>query len=501
MKKLFKTILASVLALTTIGLTSCFANNGDYGNSSVNGGGSKLEHISNPWWTTTGTLNKDANGAPKFENVTINLTTIVTGSDYKPFQELVAEFNKVHQGQIQVNVVNENEATFAQNLGNRIQNNNNPPDLLMSHAKLQKTLANKKWTQPLEDIVEATGYEMNWDNYSYVLASEATLGYDNATFTIPIDMQSEVVLYNKTILNELGKNVPTTRSELLDVCAAFKAKYSTSDGYYAISMPTNNHHFHPYVYPTAYLQNGGSLYNVNNYKAEWTSDVNSQAFADANEAILSLVEADYMKLNETEGTAQNRFNKEQTLFLVIPPWNIMNSGGVFQTYAEENNISKNDANYVANVCQHIGGMSLSGLFAMDESKPYAESVYVDSHSFSISTSVKDINKKAACLYFAKWFTENGEIGAKWAQAGHSSCSATIINSDAYKNDVFVKNLIQNFYDVNVIKTMGNNPYSDDLVEALGGLTPSLLSRPTQLEDLIKQKQKAYNGIIELNEEY
>ncbi|MBQ7879093.1 MAG: extracellular solute-binding protein [Clostridia bacterium] len=493
MKKQLKSVFVGTLATATLLLAACGGGGGNVGNSNVS-------HIDTPWWTTEGTLNVNEDGSPKFENVSISLSTIVTGSDITPFREIVSEFNKQHEGQIKVEVNSVNEATYAQDLANRIQNNTNPPDLLMSHAKLQKTLANEKLIQPLEDIIELTGYDIDWNDYSDVFAKESNLGFDNATFTIPIDMQSEIILYNKAILKELDMGVPSTREDLLAVCEAFKAKYTGSD-YYAISMPTNNAHFHPYVYPTAYLQNGGTLYDVETYKADWTSAANTKAFEDANNAILSLKDAGYMKINEGETEAQLRFYNDKTLFLVIPPWNITTNGGVFDTYATQKGISKDDAELVAKMCDYIGGMSLSGLFAMDPDKACAEYVYVDSHSFSVSNSVKDANKKAACLYFAKWFTENGEAGVKWALAGHSSCSSKIINNNDYKNNVFVKTLIQNFYDVNVVRTMGNNPYAKDFVETLGSLTPSLLSRPTQLASLVESKQKIYNGIIELNEIY
>ena len=145
--------------------------------------------------------------------------------------------------------------------------------------------------------------------------------------------------------------------------------------------------------------------------------------------------------------------------------------------------------------------SWARLFAMDETKDCAEYVYVDSHSFSISTSVEDLNKKAACLYFMKWFTENGETAATWAQAGHNSCNSVALNNLTYTDDIFVKSVAQNFYDVNAIKTIGCNPYAGDLMKHLNGLSPKLLAKPNTLETEVSTTQNKYNGQIEFDEEY
>lgn len=484
MKKTMKSIACLVLAGATVGLVAC-------------GGGKKntnTTHIDTPWWTTTGELTME-NGEPVFNNVSINLTTIVSGSDLTPFRAIIDEFNKEHSGKINVKVNNFTENVFVKNIMEAVNTGSNAPDLIMSHAKMQKVLADENYIQPLDEIIEATGYEIDWNNYAEVFVKDSNLNYDNATFTLPIDMQSEVVLYNKAILEELEMSVPSTYDDLMAVCEAFKERY-TGSNQYAISMPTNNDHFHPYVYPTAYLQNGGSLYDVSTNKAKWSSSANAKAFTDATTVIKSFVEEGYMKLGENESDASNRFYADNTLFLVLPPWNITTGDGVFDNYGYIKGVSKNDSEFEAKMCAYIGGTSLAGLFALDSSKEYAQSVYVDSHSFSLSKSVKDITKKAACLYFAKWFTESGEAGLEWALAGHASCSSAILNNPVYANNTFVQELIMNFYDVNAVKTLGNNYYVSDFTKQLGDLTRGLLNAsPTSYVSIIKSFEKNYNGKV------
>lgn len=489
MKKNVKAIFAGVLAGATALLAACGGGGGDGGNQT---------HIDTPWWSTTGTLNKVGDEI-KFDNIDLKLITVVAGADLTPFKDIIETFNDAHEGQINVSVESVNEESYATQIANRIQVGMNTPDLLMSHAKLQKGLVSKKHIQPLDEIITATGYEMDWSNYSATLAKDSNLGYDNATFTVPIDMQSQIILYNKDILEDLGESVPTTREEFLNVCEKYKTMYGNEGK--AILMPTQGGHFHQYVYPTAYVQNGGELYDEATNKVNWTSDANIQAFNDANESILSLKDAGYMTYGLEEKDVLPSFYENKGLFLFITPWQIAANGGVFASYADANNIDVSAPDYMNRICERIGSMSMAGLFAMDDTKACKNNIYVDSHSFSVSVSVKDINKKAACLYFIKWFTENGETAAEWAKYGHNSANSQVINSEEYSNSVFVQNISQNFYDANAITTIGCNPFAGDLVKHLKGLSPKLLASPDSITSEIKKTQDKYNGQIEFDEEY
>ena len=489
MKKNMKAIFAGILAGTTALLAACGGGGGDGGNQS---------HIDTPWWSTTGTLNKEG-GEIQFDNVSLRLITVVAGADLKPFKDIVEGFNNAHQGKIHVDVESVNEESYASTVANRIQLKQNVPDLLMTHAKLQKGLAGNEHIQPLDEIITATGYEMDWDNYSTTLAKDSNLGYDNATFTVPVDMQSEIVLYNKDILASLNMGVPSNRQEFLDVCEAYKTKYGSQGK--AILMPTKGGHFTQYVYPTAYVQNGGELYNEETNKVNWTADANVQAFDDANESILSLVEAGYMTYGLEEKDVLPSFYEDEGLFLFITPWQISNDGGVFAGYADEHNIDVGAPNYMNQICSKIGSMSMAGLFAMDETNASANNVYVDSHSFSVCSSVKDINKKAACLYFIKWFTETPATAAEWAKYGHNSCNAQVLNSAEYNNSIFVQNISKNFYNANEITTIGCNPFAGDLVMYLKALAPKLLASPNSIAGEIKKSQDKYNEQIDFKDIY
>ena len=494
MKKGLKTILVGVLTAVSVLLAAC-GGNGD------GGGGKTQTTIDTPWWTTKGELSKNDDGSINFQNVELRLLTIVTGGDLTPLTDIVNTFNKANKGKINIEVEAVNETKYAEQVANRIQFNQFTPDILMTHTKLQKGLASKEYIQPLDEIIEATGYQIDWNDYSETFAKDSNLGYANANFIVPIDMQSEVVLYNKQMLEELNMAVPQTRDEFLAVCEAFKEANTGKSNMNAVLMPTEKGHFHNYVYPTAYVQNGGVLYNEETYKAEWTAEQNLEAFRNANESILSLQRAGYMKLGEEEESAMLRFYENKGLFLFIPPWRITSSGQVLENYAKKNGISITASDYMTKICERIGGMSLARIFAMDSNAASAEYVYVDSHSFSVSNTVKDITKKAACLEFIMWFTENAQVTAKWAEVGHNSCNTKVLNNPEYTESIYISSIAQNFYDVNNIQTVGSNSYGEDLMSSLKGLSPHLLSQPNQLESLVKSAQDKYNGQIAFDEDY
>ena len=489
MKKSLKVAIAGILAGSTALLVGC--------GGSSSGGGNSLAHIDTPWWTTTGTLNKNGDEIV-FNNVTLNLTTVVAGADLTPFKDMVTKFNQEHTGKITVTVDSVNEEEYLSTIANRIQIGINPPELLMTHSKLQKSLADKENIQPIDEVIAATGYEMDWNNYSEAFAKDVNLGYDNATFIVPVDMQSQIVLYNKDILNALGYGVPTSRAEFLEVCEAYK---NSSYAGKAVLMPTQGGHFTQYIYPTAYVQNGGELYNEETNRMEWTSASNLQAFNDANESILSLVNAGYMTYGLQEKDVLPDFYENKGLFLFIPPWQVSPSGGVFNSYAEANGIDKDAPNFMSQICSKIGGMSTAGLFAMDETRETANNIYVDSHSFSIASSVKDVNKKAACLYFIKWFTENAEVATEWAKYGHNSCNIKVLNSQEYQESVFVQQIAKHYYDANSITTIGCNPYGSHVAAYLKGVSAIILKSPDSTASKIQEVQDEYNRLLADDEDY
>lgn len=480
-------LLSGLVSLLSI--TGCGGNgNSNNNNKNSNSGNNKVT-IENPWWTTEGSLDFDENDKVDLNGVEISLETVVAGEDETAFRDIVEDFNEENEYGIRVTVGSTNQSEYESSVAKRIANEANAPDLLMSHQKAHKWFADNKYVQPFNEAIQESGIEFSISNYMTGLGDLSDLGYEGNQFQIPIDAQSMVILYNKDMLSKLGyDNAPTSNAELMDVCAAFRAKYG-GDDYRAISLPMGESFYNDYVFNTALVQNGVELYNTSDYYVNWTSANNTAGFTNARKAINNLFTNKYLNAWEDGTTGQTRFFNNKALFLFCLPWNI---NSILAGYASNNNINIQSAKD-----NFIGGCSMANLFDTTGTSATSEAIFGDSHSFLMSKTVTDIKEKVACLVFAKWFTENATAGAEWAEAGHISASHTIVNSDEYNGNAFVNNYINEFYlDLNQFETIGNNPYYSDLIRVLRIASTELTNTTSDINKILQDAEKEVNDLID-----
>lgn len=498
MKKFNKYILA-LFALT---LSACGGNNNSTPATSVDNNSSNQEtsqttdsssasgkdEIKNPWWETTGSLSFDANNKVEFEDVEFDLTTVVAGEDLASFREIITEFNNEYRGKINVTVNSIGQDTFENTVSSQISNNVNAPDLIMSHQKGHMTFKDNKLIQPFDEAMEKSGIEISMNDYADGLTQYTDLGQKGYTFGVPIDAQSNVVYYNKTLLNKYGGEIPANRSELFELCKKVKA----GEGITPIAWVTNMDFFRLYVFGTAIAQNGGYFYNTDDYYTSWYNDeTNRTAFKNAIKSIREVVNAGYAEYDLPEASATTRFVTNKALFFVGMPWN---ANSIFEAYSTNNgNISVESV-----MKDRIGATSIANWFALTDNTDDGNKIFGDSHFFAMSKTVKNIEKKAAILEFMKWYTQTGSIGAKWAEAGHITASTIIANDDEYASNYFVNNYINLFYpDINYFQCAGNTPFYEDTFNSLGALfTTAKAGTEANDESYIKQAQDAANEAIE-----
>lgn len=462
------------------------------------GGGSE-------WWSTTGELKFDSNGKVVFKNEVINLTTVVSGEDSAAFQSLVEQFNEVdYFGKIKVNVNNVSQTKFEETVGTAISQNYNAPDLIMSHQKEHNSYVKTQLVQPFESSwMQESGIEFDLNDYSSGLTQYASAGYEGKIFSLPCDAQSMAVYYNRDMLKELGEVdgqgndiLPKNHEELLALgqkCAAA--------GKQLISWTTQNQeHFYSYVFNSAIVQNGGKLYNENTKRAEWASGDNKKAFEKAIKSIRDLIYSDTTPTfapstpySTDDAKSLEAFTKKNALFYVYLPWRIESLTSTCKT----------EWGFEDSVDNHIGTTSIANWFALKDEETgeypaHANKLFVDSHYFAMSRTVKDVTKKAAILEFIKWFTQTPGVAKKWARAGHVTAYKPIFESTDYQNDYYVKNYINKFYpDINNFVCMGNTPYSADLKTTLTSLAYGAFNtKDVNISALITGKQNELNGTID-----
>ena len=481
----FKKITALVLGVAMLAVCTATACSNKGGNEQVNGDG--LIVVGSPWWSSTSSMEYDGE-KPVFNNVSIDLLTVVTGDDETPFRQIVSDFNNEYSGQIHINVESLAQSGFEKTAAQRISTNANAPDLMMCHSKSHKYFGSKKLIQPMNEGYDAAKIEYDASDYVAQLTSLTNLGYADYNFQVPIDMQSMVIYYNKVILGELGKEIPKTHEELIDVCRAFKQKYTSSD-YYPVSCGTTDiEYFQKYLFLTMYVQNGGELYNPATLRAEWDKGDNLEAFKAADRAIKDLTENNYFKYGENVMTAETRFFTNKSLFLIDRPWY---SQSLFKGYTT-NNPGVEDIN------EYIGGASVAGLFAMDQTKDCAQNVFGDSHAFIMPVTVKDVEVKAAIAVFTDWFTHNADAGTDWGEAGHMSASKVIYNSAEYNQSAYIDTFMNGFYSSpDNFVTLGSTVHYAELIDKLYTVAVRCLTAPESIETIVQVMAQNFNEYLEL----
>ena len=463
MKKKILSIVSAIIALTCVfSLAACGGNDGP---------------------TTTGELKKDENGNVIFEDVEFKLMSVVSGTDKQPFLEMIESFNKAHRGEINVVVDTLYNDTFDETVQGQIKNRLNPPDLIMSHSSGHLNYLDNKLIQPFDEAIELSGITIDMKDYAQGFAKYSDLGKSGSLYSIPTDAQSTIIMYNKTLLAKYSQTVPATRTEWL----AVSEKAKTGEGKEPILMSTTDGSTRDYIFPTAYLQNGGTMYASDNH-AEWSSNAtNLEAMKKAITSIRELSTKGLMEKGLSKEAVSAKFVEDEAVFYIVTPWEVTE---IMTNYAKAHN--KTLAQVKA---EDIGAMSTSKLFAMDPNSSNAEKIFCDSHGFMMSTTVTDINKKAAMLEFIKWFTETGTIGASWAEAGHISLSNTINNDSAYKQNDFVQNYISKFYpDISKLEGLGNTPLANTMTACFGQILTDALKNNTDTQDgaIIAEQEKKYN---------
>ena len=441
------------------------------------------------WWETTGTLNTDENGNVVYDNIDLRLTTVITGEDKAPFEQLVNQFNAEHRGEINVIVDSIDQASYEQSVASRITNNSNAPDFLLSHQKGHQSFVDNELIQPFNEGMEASGITFDMEDFAPGLAQYTSLGFDDELFGVPVDAQSMIVFYNKDMLNDLGASLPTDRAELLDLCKRAATELNITP----IAWSDSINFFTAYVFPTAIVQNGGVFYDTQTYKADWySSETNRTAFKNAIASLRELIYTDPKLANHNEATSSSlsRFLNNQALFYFATPWTLES---VLTSYGEKNGLDRETV-----MSDYVGGTSMSGWFAMSENEN-SDKIFGDSHFFAISRTCTDINKKAAICEFVRWFTQTGSIGAEWAQAGHISVSETITSSAEYNANVYITDYMNNFYSgLDNFVCIGNTPFYSDLSTQLTSIVIGALGESDASGDdaLIKKAQDNLNSIVD-----
>lgn len=279
--------------------------------------------ITDPWWTTTGELEKDGNGVV-FEDVDVDLTTIVAGNDLASFNNIVETFNNEYNGKIHINVNSIAQDNFDTTVAQQISQKSSAPDMIMCHQRFLKRYADNKLIQPIDEALEQSGIQISMNDFAENLGKYSDLGYSGYTFQVPVDAQSEIVFYNKDILAKYGGEsaLPKNHSELIALLK--KVKQGEGSSFVPLSWSTQHAFFKMYGFTTALVQNGAKFYDEENYTVDWADGSNLESFKNAFQSLRDIFNASpsICQYNLSESQSVNLFTSGKSLFFVYVPWEI-----------------------------------------------------------------------------------------------------------------------------------------------------------------------------------
>lgn len=453
-----------------------------------------LPSIDNPWWTDSGEISKDGNGNIIFDDVNIKLTSVICGYDQNGFETLIDQFNRKYNGQINITHQTYSQDVIDERVMQQIQNETNAPDLILTHQKTHAYLASNKIIQPMDAAYELAGITVDKSDFLPNFADYCDLGYEGRMFTIPVDAQSMVIYYNKSLLSKYNAELPQNRAEFLQLCKTVqKGERATNSQFNAVTCGADYDFFKMYLLPTAVLQNGGELYGSDGL-VHWTEGDNFTSFSNGIKAVKQLSDEGLWDSTDSNESARAKFCKDNALFYISLPFDATT---IFSAYASASGHSVDVVK-----TQDIGGFSTAGLFALDgASESSKNKIFGDSHAFTMSKTVKDVTKKAAIAVFVNWFTTNVDVGIEWAKLGHTTASYTIRGNTAYNADSYVSEFSNMFYgDINNFVTAGKTPnytliFSDMQTALLNCLRNA--SNDYDIKTELAKAQKKINASIAL----
>ena len=511
--KLFNTGLTKALSFLlilsmVIGLVGCKKKDNKPDNTV---GGANIENI-------TDDLPRDENGnfdRAYLEGVQLNMWSVIGDPDQKTLLNLVKEFNKEYAGMIEINVTSVGHYDYYSALDSTYANDySNFPDMCFMHNEKNIEYACKGYFYPLDELITTTGVNIDFANaYDNI---EKTTIYDGQHYGIPVDAHGYLTQIRQDIIkkNNLGfdgntRFVPQTYAEYQTLLEGLRALADTGElwvrninldedhSWYQLKNGNPNldasgevkmGSFYPAFFHsqesdnlTALYVNGGTLVDEN-------GDVSFHKNAGLTQYVTDLVERYNAGLYGDAGNKEAAFPTGQIVMFSEGPWMVANTYDLWWnnkqlSTAGKLGVTEEDANDP--VYQNPYTVARPYYMA-DDSAPAetASKWYGNGHVITVTKKVTSMQKAAAALIFAEWYTQatNDEGNynlTEWCKAGHIPAWKNVYESEGYKTAASKSITLTAMGDPGQILSLESTQYASTLITglttAVGEVQAQLLS--------------------------
>lgn len=426
----------------------------------------------------------DNSGNIIFDNVELNMWSVCTNPDSVYQDQIINKFNELYKGQIKVKPYHESRYSIYGALAQAVtQDPDNAPDIFYGYGEKIAALENNDILVPIDTYLAKANIGFDASYFESNLISSCFV--NERLFGLPISVDSTMIFVRKDILEKNDINIPTNYKELMEVCDSLVEKankgelwirgnnsssISTDDvykwrkyvpdlegPYYPFPISSGDMWVNAYLSQTVALQNGGQLVNEEGKPAYNTKEVANglQILRDwfwPNESSANKYALSKPDLNYDAGISE--FYSGTSAFYLDGAWSGYKDTALMDSmYAADGGSYKN-----------MGIMNFGNLFALDNTKPYANAIFGDSHTGTIVKTCKSRTERIAASIFINYLAEN--CGDVWTQAGHLPASLIVQSSDdLYLNNEYYKKYVQYYGSTSQYQILPSTIYYDEIYES------------------------------------
>ena len=461
-----------------------------------------------------------------FENVVLNMWSVIGQPDQETLLALVKEFNKEFAGMIEIKVTsvghydyyNALDSTYANDYGNF-------PDICFMHNEKTIEYALKGYFYSVDELITDTGVGIDFANaYDNI---EKTTIYDGKHYGIPVDAHGYLTQIRQDIIKKNGlgfdgntRFVPESYEEYQTLLEGLRALADSGELWVRNINLDQDHSWYQLKNGNSKLDSAAVATVDNFYPAFFHSQesdnltalyVNGGSLVDANgkvafhqnegftKYVTDLVDRYNARLYGDAGNKEAAFPTGQIVMFSEGPWMVANTYDIWWnnkqlSTAGKLGVTAEDANDP--IYQNPYAVARPYYMA-DDSAPAstASKWYGNGHVITLTKKITSLQKAAAALIFAEWYTQkqNGDgeyVLTEWCKSGHVPAWKNVYESASYQNAMANSITLQAMGDPAQIIALESSKFATTLISglttAVGDVQAQLLSVDGCTVDKAKQ---------------